>query len=136
NGYAAALLLDGDAQLQREGLNVPEEVLGHWMRAATLVRPATDGGVVVVTAEYDDAVASLVQMNPIAWATRQLAQRQQLGLPPVMRVAELLGPLDEIQRMMRLTPLPYQEEESRWIGTVPIVDHTTRALLLYRLHLL
>lgn len=133
-GYAAALLLDGDAQLQREGLNVPEEVLGHWMRAATLVRPATDGGVVVVTAEYDDAVASLVQMNPIAWANRQLAQRQQLGLPPAMRVAELLGPLDEIQRMMRHTPLPYQSDESPWIGPVVVDDRAHRALLFFPQH--
>lgn len=131
HGYAAALLLDGDAQLQREGLNVPEQVLGHWMRAATLVRPASEGGTVVVTAEYDDAVAALVQMNPIAWATRQLAQRQQLGLPPTMRVAELLGPADEVQKTIRHTPLPYQSEASPWIGPVPVDEVTHRALLFF-----
>lgn len=134
NGYAAALLLDGDAQLQREGLNVPEAVLGHWMRAATLVKSAADGGVVVVTAEYDDAVASLVQMNPIAWANRQLVQRQQLGLPPAMRVAELLGPLDEVQRMVRNTPLPYQSDQSPWIGPVAVDEHAYRALLFFPQH--
>lgn len=133
-GYAGALLLDGDAQLQREGLNVPEEVLGHWIRAATLVKPAADGGVVVVTAEYDDAVSSLVQMNPISWANRQLAQRQQLGLPPAMRVAELLGPLDEIQRMIRSTELPYHAEESPWIGPVAVNEQTHRALLFFPQH--
>lgn len=130
-GYAAALLLDGDSQLQREGLNVPEQVLGHWMRAATLVRPARDGGVVVVTADYDDAVAALVQMNPIAWATRELAQRQQLGLPPAVRVAELLGPLDEIQKTIRHTTLPYHAEQSPWIGPVPYDEQTHRALLFF-----
>lgn len=133
-GYAAALLLDGDAQLQREGLDVPETVLGHWMRAATLVRPAADGGVVVVTAQYDDAVASLVQMNPVAWAQRQLIQRQELGLPPAVRVAELLGPLDEIQRMIRNTPLPYQSEQSPWIGPVLVAEHNHRALLFFPQH--
>src|SRR5699024_6094217 len=134
NGYAGALLLDGDAQLQREGLNVPEEVLGHWMRAATLVKPAADGGVVVVTAEYDEAVASLVQMKPIAWANRQLMQRQQLGLPPIMRVAELLGPLVEVQRMMRNTPLPYQSDDSPWIGPVAVDEQAHRALLFFPQH--
>ncbi len=134
DGYAAALLLDGDAQLQREGLNVPEHVLGHWMRAATLVRPAADGGTVVVTADYNDAVAALVQMNPIAWATRQLAQRQQLGLPPTMRVAELNGPSHEIQKTIRHTPLPYQSEESPWIGPVPVDETNHRALLFYPEH--
>ncbi|HEY4534459.1 MAG TPA: primosomal protein N' [Enteractinococcus sp.] len=133
-GYAAALLLDGDAQLQREGLNVPEQVLGHWMRAATLVRPAVYGGTVVVTAEYNDAVAALVQMNPIAWATRQLAQRQQLGLPPAMRVAELIGPADEVQKTIRQTPLPYQSEESPWIGPVPVDESSNRALLFFPDH--
>lgn len=133
-GYAAALLLDGDAQLQREGLNVPEHVLGHWMRAATLVRAASDGGVVVVTAEYDDAVAALVQMNPIAWANRQLAQRQQLGLPPAVRVAELLGPLDEVHKTIRHTALPYQAEQSPWIGPVPFDEHVHRALLFFPHH--
>ena len=133
-GYAAALLLDGDSQLQREGLNVPEHVLAHWMRAATLVRSASDGGVVVVTAEYDEAVASLVQMNPIAWAQRQLAQRQELGLPPAMRVAELAGPLTEIQRTIRNTPLPYQSEQSPWIGPVPLDEKTHRALLFFPQH--
>lgn len=131
NGYAGALLLDGDAQLQRDGLNVPEEVLGHWMRAATLVKPAAAGGVVVVTAEYDDAVASLVQMNPIAWANRQLVQRQQLGLPPAMRVAELLGPLVEVQRMVRNTALPYQSDHSPWIGPVAVDEHAHRALVFF-----
>ena len=134
DGYAAALLLDGDAQLQREGLNVPEQVLGHWMRAATLVRPSTEGGTVVVTAEYDDAVAALVQMNPIAWATRQLAQRQQLGLPPAMRVAELIGPSNEVQKTIRHTPLPYQSQESPWIGPVPVDETTHRSLLFFPEH--
>lgn len=134
NGYAAALLLDGDAQLQREGLNVPEEVMGHWMRAASLVRPAGDGGTVVVTAEYDDAVAALVQSNPISWAGRQLAQRHELGLPPVMRVVELLGPFQEVQRMIHGTPLPYQAEQSPWIGPVVVEEDQHRALLFFPQH--
>lgn len=133
-GYAAALLLDGDAQLQREGLDVPEHVLGHWMRASTLVRSARDGGVVVITAEYNEAVSALVQMNPTAWATRQLAQRQQLGLPPAVRVAELLGPRNEVQTAIRNTRLPYQAEESPWIGPVPFDDQSHRALLFFPHH--
>src|SRR5699024_10406722 len=93
-----------------------------------------EGGVVVVTAQYDDAVASLVQMNPVAWAQRQLIQRQELGLPPAMRVAELRGPLHEVQMTIRKTPLPYHSEDSPWIGPVVADEENHRALLFFPQH--
>src|SRR5699024_6405507 len=78
--------------------------------------------------------ASLVQMNPIAWANRQLTQRQQLGLPPAVRVAELLGPLTEVQRMIRNAALPYHAAESPWIGPVAVDEQSHRALLFFPDH--
>ena len=50
-GYAAALLLDGWALLDRADLRAGEEALRRWLAAAALVRPARDGGRVVVVAD-------------------------------------------------------------------------------------
>ncbi|MGO1182071.1 MAG: primosomal protein N' [Micrococcaceae bacterium] len=131
-GYAAALLLDGDAQLQREGLRVPETVLGHWMRAATLVRPAAAGGTVVVTASRDDVVGALVRMNPVSFASRELAERQHLQLPPAMRSAEILGPRTAVQRFIDTVQLPYNAAHSPWIGPTPMVEDASRSTDDYR----
>lgn len=136
-GYASALLLDGDSQLQREGLRVPEAVLGHWMRAATLVRPASQGGTVVVTAAREDVVGALVRMNPVSFASRELAERVHLQLPPAMRSAEILGPRPALQRFIDAVQLPYHAAHSPWIGPTPLSDdepHGTgdyRALLFF-----
>ena len=50
-GYGAALLLDSWALLGRADLRAGEETLRRWMNAATLVRPASAGGLVVVAAD-------------------------------------------------------------------------------------
>ena len=50
-GYAAALLLDGDSLLRRENLRAGEDAVRRWFNAAALVRPAAEGGLVVITAE-------------------------------------------------------------------------------------
>src|SRR5699024_11954664 len=73
-------------------------------------------------------------MKPIAWANRQLTQRQQLGLPPAVRVAELLGPLTEVQRMFRNSAFPYHSAESPWIGPVAVDEQSHRALLFFTYH--
>lgn len=126
-GYAAALLLDGDPQLQREGLRVPEVVLGHWMRAATLVRPAADGGIVVVTASRQDVVGALVLMNPVTFASRELAERRTLGLPPTVRSAEVTGSRSAVTHFIGVVELPYRAESSPWIGPTPVTDTTEDA---------
>src|SRR5699024_401022 len=50
-GYRAALLLDGGLLLGRADLRAAEETLRRWMAAAALVRPAADGGRVVIGAD-------------------------------------------------------------------------------------
>ena len=121
-GYAAALLLDGDNQLQREGLRTPGQVLSRWFSAAALVRPRQHGGVAVVTASQEDVVGALVRMDAAGYASRQLAERRELGLPPAVRMAEVSGPADAVASFMDLvgplggpTPLP-------WVGPVPVSD--------------
>ena len=75
-GYAAALLLDGDALLARPGLRSAEEAFRRWLRAAALVKTGPDGGAVVVVADAAaPAVQALVRWDPAGLAARELSDR-------------------------------------------------------------
>ena len=90
-GYAAALLLDGDSLLRRENLRAGEDAVRRWFNAAALVRPATEGGIVVITADDTAAVGALLRWDPAGYAQRELALRAELQLPPAVRVAAVTG---------------------------------------------
>ena len=90
-GYATALLLDGDALLRRENLRAGEDAVRRWFNAAALVRPAPDGGLVVITADDAAGVGALLRWDPAGYARRELALRQELHLPPAVRVASVTG---------------------------------------------
>jgi primosomal protein N' (replication factor Y) len=92
DGYAAALLLDGDSLLRRETLRAGEDTVRRWFNAASLVRPAADGGVVVVTASDTAATGALLRWDPAGFARRELALRTELQLPPAVRIASVTGP--------------------------------------------
>jgi primosomal protein N' (replication factor Y) len=116
-GYAAALLLDGDALLARPGLRAAEEALRRWLRAAALVRPKPDGGAVVVVADAAaPAVQALVRWDPAGYAARELADRAALGFPPVARAIELTGAPEDIAELLQLAELP---EHAQALGPVP-----------------
>lgn len=90
-GYAAALLLDGDSLLRRENLRAGEDAVRRWFNAAALVRPAKEGGIVVITADDTAAVGALLRWDPAGYAQRELALRTELQLPPAVRVASVTG---------------------------------------------
>ena len=90
-GYAAALLLDGDSLLRRENLRAGEDAVRRWFNAAALVRPASDGGLVVITAEDAAGVGALLRWDPAGYAGRELALRKELSLPPAVRIASVTG---------------------------------------------
>lgn len=90
-GYAAALLLDGDSLLRRENLRAGEDAVRRWFNAAALVRPAAEGGLVVITAEDTAGVGALLRWDPAGYASRELALRQELSLPPAVRIASITG---------------------------------------------
>lgn len=96
SGYAAALLLDGDAMMRRENLRASEEAARRWFNAAALVRPAVEGGVVVLTAAQSEAAAALIRWDPAGFAERELALRQELGLPPAVRLIAVTGKLNSV----------------------------------------
>ncbi len=116
-GYAAALLLDGDALLARPGLRSAEEAFRRWLRAAALVKTGPDGGAVVVVADAAaPAVQALVRWDPAGLAARELSDRANLGFPPVARAIELTGETADVTDLLRLVDLP---EQAQVLGPVP-----------------
>ena len=119
-GYAAALLLDGWALLDRADLRAGEEALRRWAAAAALVRPAADGGTVVLHAAAGLAsVEALVRWDPAWHAGRELAERTELGFPPATAVATLTGPRDAVAALLGHARLPGGTEV---LGPVPVAE--------------
>ncbi|WP_309075524.1 primosomal protein N' [Paenarthrobacter sp.] len=91
DGYAAALLLDGNSLLRRENLRAGEDTVRRWFNAASLVKPAGQGGLVVITADDTAATGALLRWDASGYASRELALRKELQLPPAVRVASVTG---------------------------------------------
>ncbi|MET7477543.1 primosomal protein N' [Streptomyces sp. NPDC005648] len=117
-GYAAALLLDGWAMLGRPDLRAGEDALRRWIAAAALVRPQGAGGTVVVVAEPTlRPVQALVRWDPVGHAVRELAERAELGFPPVSRMAAVSGTREAVAEFLRTAELP---REAEVLGPVPL----------------
>ncbi|MGW9452805.1 primosomal protein N' [Streptomyces sp. NPDC055632] len=117
-GYAAALLLDGWAMLGRPDLRAGEEALRRWIDAASLVRGQAEGGTVVVVAEPTlRPVQALVRWDPVGHARRELAERAELGFPPVSRMAAVTGPPEAVEGFLAAAALP---SDAEILGPVPL----------------
>ncbi|MFF8837855.1 primosomal protein N' [Streptomyces sp. NPDC015130] len=117
-GYAAALLLDGWAMLGRPDLRAGEEALRRWIDAASLVRGQPEGGTVVVVAEPTlRPVQALVRWDPVGHAQRELAERAELGFPPVSRMAAVSGAPEAVEGFLAAAGLPGDAEV---LGPVPL----------------
>jgi primosomal protein N' (replication factor Y) len=116
-GYGAALLLDGWVLLSRPDLRAAEETLRRWYAAAALVRPAAEGGRVVVGADGGLAVVqALIRWDPAGHAARELVERAELGFPPATRMASLTGPPEAVAELVAAARLPGGAE---LLGPVP-----------------
>ncbi|MEV7286692.1 primosomal protein N' [Streptomyces sp. NPDC093252] len=117
-GYAAALLLDGWAMLGRPDLRAGEDALRRWIAAAALVRDQPSGGTVVIVAEPTlRPVQALVRWDPVGHAVRELAERAELGFPPVSRMASVAGPPEAVAGFLGAVGLPPGAEV---LGPVPL----------------
>lgn len=123
-GYGAALLLDGWALLSRADLRAGEEALRRWMNAVALVRH--DGRVVVGAEAPIPAVQALVRWDPAGAASRELAERAELGFPPAQRMAAVVGDPAALAAFLRAAELP---EGAETIGPVPTGDGAERILV-------
>ena len=117
-GYAAAVLLDGWAALDRADLHAGEHAVRRWLAAAALVRPRPDGGSVVLCADPAAVpVQAAVRADPGWYAARDLAERVELRFPPAVAMAALTGPpaaMDRYAAAVRLLP------GAELLGPVPI----------------
>ena len=120
-GYAATLLLDAWASLDRPTLDAAEEALRRWTAAAALTRAGSDGGVVVLAGAPTHAtlpvVEALVRWDPAWFAARELAERVELSLPPTVRMAQLVGSRHALQDALERSDLPADIER---LGPLPL----------------
>jgi primosomal protein N' (replication factor Y) len=139
-GYAAALLLDADALVNRPDLRAGEEALRRWLNAAALVRPAPDGGAVVIVADAGwRPVQALLRWDALGAAERELADRVAAGLPPAVRAATItaadptpvLEALPPSARVLGPAPVADRPNLRRAVVTVPWADSVALAEALH-----
>ncbi|MEV7604432.1 primosomal protein N' [Paenarthrobacter sp. NPDC089322] len=129
NGYAAALLLDGNSLLRRENLRAGEDTVRRWFNAAALVQPATRGGLVVITADDTTATGALLRWDAAGYASRELALRKELQLPPAVRVASVTGPRADVERFSAsLEAAVPVGKKLRSVGPAPVHSYAGAAM--------
>ncbi|MGY5764564.1 primosomal protein N' family DNA-binding protein [Brachybacterium sp. DNPG3] len=105
--YAAAVLLDADAMLGRAAYDADVEAVRRWRAAIALVRPAAEGGeVLVVGTETLPAIRDLVAHRSGLFLDRVLEDRRELDLPPFSRVAEVVGDREACRTFLETVDLP------------------------------
>lgn len=125
-GYAAALLLDGNSLLRRESLRAGEDTVRRWFNAASLVRPAGEGGLVVITADDTTATGALLRWDAPGYASRELALRKELNLPPAVRVASVTGPRADVVHFSDVLAAALKQDRMpplRTVGPAPVQLH-------------
>ncbi|MFE9957921.1 primosomal protein N' [Micromonospora sp. NPDC005299] len=126
-GYGAVLLLDSWALLTRADLRAGEEALRRWLAAAALARPGPAGGRVVVVADGALApVQALLRWDSAWFASRELAERRELGFPPAVRMASVTGVADAVADLLAGTRLP---DGAEVLGPVPADEGRERMLV-------
>ena len=118
DGYAAVLLLDTWLLLGRADLRATEEAVRRWANAAALVRPAAEGGRVLVVGDPSHpGLQALVRWDPGGLARREIDERQSAHLPPASRVATITGDPDDLEAALPGLALPTGAEV---LGPVPV----------------
>jgi primosomal protein N' (replication factor Y) len=129
-GYAAALLLDAWASLDRPTLDAGEEALRRWLAAAALTRGSSEGGQVVLCGAPGHTtiptVEALVRWDPAWFAQRELADRISLSLPPTVVMAAVSGERRAVEAALAQTRF---DEDVEHLGPLPLGDDTVRVLV-------
>jgi len=125
-GYAAALLLDGGAMLQRESLGALEDCLRGWEHAISLVR--SDGKVFITDIDQSPALAVATGSYQHLLGT-ELQERETLRLPPAVRFCSLTGPATVVATIAEsLVSLSAQIDR---LGPVSVGDDVVRTVLRF-----
>jgi primosomal protein N' (replication factor Y) len=119
-GYAAAILLDADAMVRRADLRAAEEALRRWLAAAALVRPAADGGSVLVAGTQGErAVQAMLRLDPVGFAVRELADRRAAGFPPAVKLVMLEASYTALSQAVKELELP---DSAELLGPLPTAN--------------
>ncbi|KQU68997.1 primosome assembly protein PriA [Phycicoccus sp. Root101] len=143
-GYAATLLLDAWASLDRPTLDAGEEALRRWLAAGALTRGSAARGQVVLCGAPGHTtlpvVEALVRWDPAWFAARELADRAALSLPPTVVMAAVSGERRAVDAAVqqadladgteRLGPLPLPDDAVRMLLRVPLADRDALATSL------
>lgn len=117
-GYPLALLLDAAVLTGRWDLFAAEDAVRRWFEAAALVRPAGDGGQVLLVGDGAPVpMQALVRWDPAGFAARELEERRTLQLPPAVRVATVTGTRDAVGALVGRVELP---PGAQVYGPVPV----------------
>jgi primosomal protein N' (replication factor Y) len=131
-GYAAAILLDAERMLSRASLRAGEESLRRWLHVTSLVRPAESGGTAILVGPPEErAIQAWLRLDPVGYATRELAERRAAGLPPAVRMAVIRGEataVDEVAAAVAAGAHPWLDT----LGPVPEAGEPGHAQLLLR----
>jgi len=95
-GYPLVLLLDGAAMLQRDSLGALEETILAWESAISF---ASHDGVCYVTDLEGPPALALGAGNWSTMVRHELAQRADLGLPPALRIASIMGSSGDVEKV-------------------------------------
>ena len=128
-GYAAVLILDAGVQVSRVALRAGEETARRWFTAAALARC---GAPVVITADAGHPIVqALIRWDPAWLASRELEERRELRLPPIVRSATITGDPTVLEGVAAGLP-----SQARVIGPLPAVDgeHTRLLITIDRRH--
>jgi primosomal protein N' (replication factor Y) len=107
SGYAACILLDADLMLSRADLRVGEESLRRWLAVVAKVRPGEQGGTVLVVGNAAHReVQALVRLDPAGYAAAELAEREQAGFPPAVKMITVEGAAAAVNEVAAALALP------------------------------
>lgn len=107
-GYSVAVMMDAGAESGRPQMRAGEEALSRWFAVAALVR--STGRVLVLGDPPPMLAQALIRWDPEGYASRELAEREQLRLPPAVRAATVSGNVEVVGRFLRRLELPQDAE--------------------------
>ncbi|WP_152352938.1 primosomal protein N' family DNA-binding protein [Brachybacterium subflavum] len=132
-GFAAALLLDADAMLARAAFDADVEAVRRWSNAIALVRPQAEGGrVLIVGTSTLPAIRDLVAHRSRVFLDRVMEDRRALDLPPISKVAEVVGDRPAVRSFLAQTALPDGTDDFGPVD-VPEEDDRIRSRAVLRL---
>lgn len=115
-GYAAAVIIDGNAQISRTELRASEDAFHKWMDVVSQVR--TGGEVVIVADSENSVVQAVIRHDPIGFAQRENEQRADVQLPPAVRLIALTGASQDVDDFLEALQF-----DGLVRGPVPIGDN-------------